>query len=877
MTIGRRFLFNRWEVGGPITQDMARDINLEAARSREFARDMHLDLVFQVFDSVRHKWKDPNYPRRRKMIEVLPAYTGFSKEMIRLGLDAIFSLFEPEPLREKLHNELMGIPLVHNYQYRPDSNTALKWQPIGSIFHVLSGNVFLVGPSSLIEGVLTRNVSLLKMSSQETVFLPEFIESLLESEAELGLTGLITRSLAVFEFGSHQTDVIEEFKKHVDGIVIWGGESAVQAYRGSLPARTRAIVFGPKLSVGLVLKSGIDAKGIDDCADQLASELAIWDQNACTAPQLCFVESYQAAEQLANALPKYLSKWQEEIPAGNLDPNQAAEIRKLRSIFEIAKGRSEKMLLESPENLDWTVILDTEVEIEPSPLHRTIKIIPFESLDDVLGKIGNYRAYIQSVGLWAAKPQFFELADSLGKLGVLRIVSLGEMSGGGVDDPHDGAYDLPQMLNLVVHRVTNATQRIFTSLPNGEKKNIIDSRLREMIAIARTKSVYKDILPSRPIRSVDDLQYCKVMSRADLDHFFSHHIVDETKMSGGFVTRSGGSTGIPKFSYFNKLDWELMLISASEVFRSCGFGPEDRVANCMGAGDLYGGFISFSHVFYKIGAATFPFAGTFTADSFITLWRGFHINALVGVPVSFMPMLRECKNMEKDFHIEKIMYAGQPMSDVDRTWLREVLGAKLISSIVGTTEANHIAYQDSSCTSLFHKLIDDYNYVEVVDKNGRQVSPGSIGDILITTLQKSTLPLIRYAIGDQGRLIIDDEGNRMIEYLGRSDDIMSIGYMNIQYCDFEKPLAELGASAVQLIGQFENGFEQIRVNIEVEHPGTKFETEALQTLYEKVAELERFVRANKVKVLVRSHGIGSLPRNPRTGKLKAMIDERFKT
>jgi phenylacetate-CoA ligase len=606
MIKGRRFLFGRWEMGGPITKELAREINIEAAKNRELAREMHLDLVSQVFDSLRHKWHNPNYPRRKKMIEALPAYTGFSKEMIALGLDAIYSLFEPGPLREKLQNELRGIPLVNNYEFRPSSHTALKWQPIGSVFHVLSGNVFLVGPSSLIEGVLTRNVSLLKMSSQETVFLPEFIESLLESEDELGLKGLISKSLAVFEFASHQTDVIEEFKKHVDGIVIWGGESAVQAYRNELPARTRAIVFGPKLSVGLVLKSGIDSLGLDDCADQLASELAIWDQNACTAPQICFVEGYDAAEKLVHALPKFFEKWQKKIPAGGLDSNQAAEIRKLRSIFEIAKGRTNKLLLESRANFDWTVMLDTEIEIDPSPLHRTIKIIPFEKLDDVLSKIGQLRAYIQSVGLWASKLEFFDLANSLGERGVLRIVNLGEMSGGGVDDPHDGAYDLPQMLNLVVHRVRQPNERIFNSLPQIEKKNIIDGRLRDMIAIARTKSVYKDVLPSRPVQTTEDLKYCKVMTRADLDYVFSHQITEESKMAGGFVTRSGGSTGVPKFSYFNKQDWEQMLESASEVFRSCGFTSEDRVANCMGAGDLYGGLFHFLMFSIDLELQRFP-------------------------------------------------------------------------------------------------------------------------------------------------------------------------------------------------------------------------------------------------------------------------------
>jgi phenylacetate-coenzyme A ligase PaaK-like adenylate-forming protein len=105
---------------------------------------------------------------------------------------------------------------------------------------------------------------------------------------------------------------------------------------------------------------------------------------------------------------------------------------------------------------------------------------------------------------------------------------------------------------------------------------------------------------------------------------------------------------------------------------------------------------------------------------------------------------------------------------------------------------------------------------------------------------------------------------------------MAIGYMNIQFGDFERPLVELGASAVQIIGRFESGLEQILINVEVVSPSSQFEEEARQRLIDKVNELAHSIKSKKVEVKVVSHSIGSLPRNPRTGKLKTMIDERFK-
>ena len=68
------------------------------------------------------------------------------------------------------------------------------------------------------------------------------------------------------------------------------------------------------------------------------------------------------------------------------------------------------------------------------------------------------------------------------------------------------------------------------------------------------------------------------------------------------MSRSGGSTGIPKFSVYDRADWNSLIDAGERAVRFAGLRMNDRLANCMMAGDLYGSFVSFDHINSRIGA-----------------------------------------------------------------------------------------------------------------------------------------------------------------------------------------------------------------------------------------------------------------------------------
>ncbi|MDA9951115.1 AMP-binding protein [Oligoflexaceae bacterium] len=877
------FEFGHWKPKHQWTEQTTLELLSEARKKQTLMARHPISQIFELLDGMREKWSQKDFKYRVEAQKVLPGLTGFSEEMIAQGLEELSSILQPEILNQKYQTELRGIPRDGSFHYDTASQRMMRWHPLGTIFHVLSGNVFLVGPGSMIEGLLTGNVTILKMSSAETVFMPLFLESLLAVEKELGLPPAVSASIAAIECQSSNQKALSVFKRNVDGIVVWGGEEAVQAYRTSVPARTRVIVFGPKLSVAVATKSALASrKGIEKCADLLASELCIWDQNACTAPQILFVESYQAAEALAAATAKALDKKKVEYPQGRIDPNQAAEIRKWRGVAEVGESLGRGKVYESSGDLCWTLILHKEIgEIETSPLHRTLRIYPYTSKNEVFSRIESMRSYIQTVGFFADNAEVINHSADYGEAGVLRLMPLGRMGGEDIDDPHDGAYDLPLLMNLVVSKLPEKDPHLrpFEFLKSSVSRRIVNDLFLNAVRQARKHPFFAERLNGVSVTDLNDLT--KIPLTTVLE--FENNILpqtDEIAWSGGYVTRSGGTTGKPKFSYFNQYEWNAMVNNAALIFRSCGFDQNDRVANFLFAGDLYGSFISFNDVNRTIGTTSFPFANVISAKAVGDIYRRFRFNVVQGFPAVILPLLREIADEDPDFRIEKVMYAGQPMSDEDRDWLKRRLGVKRIASVIGTTEAAQIAYQTEEDCGLVHTLIDDYNYIEIIGESGKPVADGEVGEIVVTSFYKQTCPVLRYRLGDRGRIlpvVEKDHGRtaRRMEYMGRSDDIIVLASMRLAAGDLKRAISGIKFSQLQLKVDNKTGTDRLTVLVEAEHFGAELQNKIQKEIIKNVYDMSALTADKTIILEVLTGKPGELIERGSVGKAKEIVDERY--
>ncbi|NDD04215.1 MAG: hypothetical protein EB078_04865, partial [Proteobacteria bacterium] len=508
-----RFFLGEWRSGDkPVTPFEANELCQLAHARRKELESYPVDRVLSLLQDLGKLWSDPGFSLRQECEAELPGVTGFSEKMIRQSIASISRVLDRNGLERKLERELRGIRRGQ-WNSQPSSRTRITFQPLGVVLHILSGNVFLVGLSSLIEGLITGNITLLKQSSDEQFFLPRLIKSI----ESIDVDGVITRSIALVDYSSTDHGVIQVFKRSVDGIVVWGGEEAVQAYRNDLPARTKVIVYGPKLSLAIVTEKGLQEKTLPWISHQLAKEMAVWDQSACTAPQMVFIENERNVEPLGSSLVSALKNMETVLPAGAASVDTAIEIQKLRMVAEIAEIKNEGRCWGPENSISHTVYSSRDKAIEPSPLHRTIKICAFGTVKDILVQMEEMRGYLQTVGLGVAKSEVSPLASHLTQAGILRIVELGEMANGEIDDPHDGAFDLSQFGNFVFQRDRDEPVFWEERLGEVERKLLLEQKLREVVQIARSSSYYGPRLQGLVINSLVDLQKIPVLSRKDME------------------------------------------------------------------------------------------------------------------------------------------------------------------------------------------------------------------------------------------------------------------------------------------------------------------------------------------------------------------------
>jgi hypothetical protein len=566
-----------------------------------------------------------------------------SLEVILQGFDNLKDYWSKDKTQN--HEELLSILDRKSLQIKIDKELNVfkkNYEPLGVLLHVISGNVYLAGVGSLIEGLLTRNINIMKLPSQGPHFLPQFVESIQKVAPKL------LPMVEIVQYSSSDEKTLEKYKNSVDGIVIWGGEQAVQSYRNNLPARTRVIVFGPKYSLAVISKENLESSDdFKNFSEKLATDISTWDQKACTAPQMCFVEGKENALQFAKKLSAALEEKNKTHASPSMDIHEATEIQKFRGEYAVAEALGQAQVFHS-NDLRGTVVYDSKKELLPSPLHRTIRVCSFEKLEELESPLSEMRGYIQTVGVTSSSVKSFFKA-----MGALRFTAIGEMNGGKVDDPHDGQFDLTQLVNFI-----------------AEDETLEDSFLK-LIETAKKAPFYARRLSEKNISSLKDLPKIPILTRQDMEKNMPPQGQGlSTGLSyGGYVARSGGSTGAPKFSVYDALDWEELVSSGVELLKASGLQRGDRVANCFLAGDLYGSFVSFDHINSRIGVQTFAFAGQVNPDLFLEMVKKFNINVIQALPSVIIPLFRILKQMDPTFTFEKVIFGGAPMSKSDRDWL----------------------------------------------------------------------------------------------------------------------------------------------------------------------------------------------------------------
>ncbi len=249
------------------------------------AHDRNIDDVIEVINQLGALWSNPNYEYRKEALEILPITSGQSKVLCELEISNMLFLLNKKTIENQLFSELGGKQYLEDWI--PKGNARIHAQPKGLVFHNLAGNAFLIGVLSLCYGLVTKNVNLLKLPHEEPYVPIKFCESIADIDKK------IAKEIAALYWRGSRGDIFDELfsSGNVNCVLAWGGIESIEVIKKkAYHYGINVIDHGPKLSFSIISEDIFqDLNQMQDTAQKIAVDVAIWNQKACLSPRVIYI------------------------------------------------------------------------------------------------------------------------------------------------------------------------------------------------------------------------------------------------------------------------------------------------------------------------------------------------------------------------------------------------------------------------------------------------------------------------------------------------------------------------------------------------------------------------------------------------------------
>lgn len=365
-------------------------------------------------------------------LETLELPQWASKEYVKATVGSL----DREELLKKVHAELGEEPFAWK---RVDKDVEEKDHPLGVIMHIGAGNALGLSAFSVIEGLLTGNINILKLPENEGGLSSKLLTRLAEIEPRL------KPYIYVLDVPSKDKKTISQLIEVANAVVVWGSDEAIEAVRQLAPPSLPVIEWGHRLSFAYFTGKEDDEKDLEG----LARDICLTDQLYCSSPQCIFYETDSPRElnDFAERLAKHIEYVSRQYPAMARPIDIQAQITWMHRLVKMEEILDEKRLITDAEK-QYGVMVDYNAQLKASPLFRNIWVMPVKR-KKLLSILRAHSGYLQTVGLSCNSREFDELSNIFYAAGINRITACGYMSENYSGEPHDGVYALRRYVRKI--------------------------------------------------------------------------------------------------------------------------------------------------------------------------------------------------------------------------------------------------------------------------------------------------------------------------------------------------------------------------------------------------------------------------------------------
>ena len=413
-----------------------------------------------------------------------------------------------------------------------------------------------------------------------------------------------------------------------------------------------------------------------------------------------------------------------------------------------------------------------------------------------------------------------------------------------------------------------------------ERVQAIVAHTAERVELFRQRMQSRKLVPA-DITTLDDVARLPFTTKADLRDTYPFGLFATPLRDVVRVHASSGTTGKPIVVAYTKQDVDVWTSVMVRSLAACGLHEGDIVQNAYGYG-LFTGGLGAHYGAEGIGAAVIPISGGNT-DRQIMVLKDFGATAICCTPTYFLHLIDRAATLGVDLKALPLrvgVFGAEPWTDSMRRHIESATNIQAfdiygLSEIIGPGVAI-----ECPCHDGLH-IFEDHFYPEIIDPETGQVLPeGQEGELVLTTLSKWAMPMIRYRTRDITALIPGacacGRSLRRMRRIGRrSDDMLIIRGVNVYPSQIEAVLLEVEGTLphYQIILTREHGLDQIEVQVEVTAQVFSDRVGALEALSEKLADTLERVLGIRIRItLVEPQTI-----QRSEGKAKRVIDKRGQT
>ena len=302
------------------------------------------------------------------------------------------------------------------------------------------------------------------------------------------------------------------------------------------------------------------------------------------------------------------------------------------------------------------------------------------------------------------------------------------------------------------------------------------------------------------VTSLDDLARLPFLVKDDLREAYPFGMFAVPREDLVRVHASSGTTGKPTVVGYTAADIDTWATVMARSLFAAGGRPGDLLHNAYGYG-LFTGGLGAHYGGEKLGCTVVPFGGGQTERQ-IQLITDFEPRLITVTPSYCLNLIEEMERLGIDpaaTSLQVGIFGAEPWTEGMRTEIEERLGIDAVdiyglSEVIGPGVAQECVETKDGLT-----IWEDHFYPEIIDPETGDVLPdGEEGELVITSLTKQALPVIRYRTRDITTLLPGTARTmrRLARITGRSDDMLIIRGVNVYPSQIEAELMQVdGLSA----------------------------------------------------------------------------------